>query len=187
MLITVLFRIVWSEVAQSCLTLCNPVDCSLPGFSIYGILQARIMEWVTISFPRGSYRPRDRTRVSCIGGRHFNLWATREARIMKWKPHIENGRLKIPSTLKPKSYKNITNPTTRTYLRHLPWLLYEREVSLSCTSLYFFICHNSLACSLMNIICLFFYHTVISFQLKKFLLKEIKMGIFLAFFLVKFG
>ena len=67
------------EVAQSCPTLCDPVDCSLPGFSIHGIFQARILEWVTISFSRGSSRPRDQTRVSCIGGRHFNLWATREA------------------------------------------------------------------------------------------------------------
>ena len=51
-----------SEVAQSCPTLCDP----LPGFSIHGILQARILEWVTISFSRGSSRPRDRTRVSLI-------------------------------------------------------------------------------------------------------------------------
>ena len=65
----------WGEVAQSCLTLCNPVDCSLPGFSIHEILQARILEWVTIS-SRGSSRPRDQTRVSCIGGRRFKLWAT---------------------------------------------------------------------------------------------------------------
>ena len=47
------------EVTQSCLTLCNPVDCSPPGFSVHGILQARILEWVTISFSRGSSRPRD--------------------------------------------------------------------------------------------------------------------------------
>ena len=67
----------WSEVAQSYPTLCDAMDCSLPGFSIHGILQARILEWVTISFSRGSSRPRDRTRVFCIGG--FNLWATREA------------------------------------------------------------------------------------------------------------
>ena len=40
----------WSEVTQSCLTLCDPMDCSLPGFSIHGILQARVLEWVTISF-----------------------------------------------------------------------------------------------------------------------------------------
>ena len=62
-----------SEVAQSCPTLCDPMDCSLPGFSVHGILQARILEWVTISFSRGSSRPRDQTRVSCIGGRRFNL------------------------------------------------------------------------------------------------------------------
>ena len=67
------------EVAQSCPTLCDPVDCSPPGSSAHGILQARILEWVAISFSRGSSWPRDQTQVSCIAGRHFNLWATREA------------------------------------------------------------------------------------------------------------
>ena len=61
------------EVTQSYPTLCDPVDCSLSGFSVHGILQARILEWVTISFSRGSSLPRDRTQVSCIGGRCFNL------------------------------------------------------------------------------------------------------------------
>ena len=61
------------EVAQSCLTLCDPVDYNPLGFSIHGILQARILEWVAISFSRGSSRPRDRTQVSRIGGRRFNL------------------------------------------------------------------------------------------------------------------
>ena len=65
-------------VTQLCPTLFDPMDCSLTGFSIHGILQARILEWVTISFSRGSSRPRYRTLVSCIGGRRFNLWATRE-------------------------------------------------------------------------------------------------------------
>ena len=68
-----------SEVAQLCPTLCNPVDCSPPGSSLHGILQARILEWVAIFFSRGSSRPRDPTWVSRIAGRHFNLWATREA------------------------------------------------------------------------------------------------------------
>ena len=68
-----------SEVAQSCPTLCDPMDCSLPGSSIHGILQARILEWVAISFSRGSSQPRDWIRVSRIAGRCFNLWATREA------------------------------------------------------------------------------------------------------------
>ena len=69
-----------TEVVQSCLTLCDPVDCSTPGSSVHGILQARILEWVAISFSRGSPWPRDRTQVSCIAGRFFTLWATREAR-----------------------------------------------------------------------------------------------------------
>ena len=62
-----------TEVAQSCLTLCNPMDCSLPGFSVHGIFQARVPEWVAISFSRGSSRPRDKTQVSLIAGRHFTF------------------------------------------------------------------------------------------------------------------
>ena len=55
-------------VAQSCLTLCDPMYCSLPGSSVHGILQARILEWVAIPFCRRSSQPRDRTWVSCISG-----------------------------------------------------------------------------------------------------------------------
>ena len=67
-----------SEIAQLCPTLCDPVDCRPSGSSVHGISQARILEWVAISFSRGSSWPMDRTRVSCIAGRHFNLWATRK-------------------------------------------------------------------------------------------------------------
>ena len=66
-----------SEVAQSCLTLCDPMDCSLPGSSIRGIFQARVLDWVAISFSRRSSRPRDWTWVSLIVGRHFTVWTTR--------------------------------------------------------------------------------------------------------------
>ena len=59
--------------------LCDPVDHSLPGFSVHGILQARILEWVAISFSRGSSQPRDQTRIPHIAGRCFTVWATREA------------------------------------------------------------------------------------------------------------
>ena len=55
------------------------MDCSPPGSSVHGILQARILEWVAISFSRGSSQPGDWTQISCIAGRCFNLWATREA------------------------------------------------------------------------------------------------------------
>ena len=60
-----------SEVDQSCPTLCNPMDWSLPGSSIHGIFQARVLEWVAISFSRGSSQPRDRTQVSRVVGRCF--------------------------------------------------------------------------------------------------------------------
>ena len=66
-------------VTQSCLTLCNPMNCSPPGSSVHGILQARILEWFTISFSRVSSWPRDWTCVSCIAGRCFTVWATRES------------------------------------------------------------------------------------------------------------
>ena len=63
---------------QSCLTLCDPMDCSPPGSSVHGILQARTEEWVAISFSRGSSWPRDQTWVSCVAGKFFTVWATRE-------------------------------------------------------------------------------------------------------------
>ena len=72
----------WSEVAQSCPTLCDPMDCSLPGSSIHQIFQARILKWVAISFSRRTFQPRDWTQVSHIVGRRFTIWATREAQPM---------------------------------------------------------------------------------------------------------
>ena len=66
---------------QSWMALCDHMDWSLPGSLSSGILQARILEWIAISSSRGSSRPRDRTQVSHVAGRCFNLWATREAHI----------------------------------------------------------------------------------------------------------
>ena len=60
------------EVAQSCPTLCDPMDCSLPGSTIHGIFQAIILDWVAISFSRRSSWPRDRIRVSCIVDRRLS-------------------------------------------------------------------------------------------------------------------
>ena len=57
---------------------CDHMDCSLPGSSVVEVLQARILEWVAISFSRGSSWPRDQTQVSCAAGRFFTNWATRE-------------------------------------------------------------------------------------------------------------
>ena len=66
----------WSEVkvAQLCPTLCDPMD-----YTVHGILQARILEWVAVPFFRGSSQPRNRTQVSCTAGRFFTDWAMREA------------------------------------------------------------------------------------------------------------
>ena len=60
------------KVTQGCLTVCNYTD-----YTIHGILQARILEWVPFPFSRGSSQPRDRIQVSCIAGRFFTSWATR--------------------------------------------------------------------------------------------------------------
>ena len=84
--------------AQSCPALCNPIDCNPPDSSVHRIPQARILEWVAIPFSTGSLWPRDQTWVSCIAGRFFTVWTTREAsrlpgssvcgilqaRILKW-------------------------------------------------------------------------------------------------------
>ena len=62
----------WSEVAQPFPTLCDPMDCSLPGSFIHGVFQARVLEWVAISFSRGSSWPRDRAWVSRIPCRNLS-------------------------------------------------------------------------------------------------------------------
>ena len=66
------------SVAQLCQTLCHPMDCSLPSSSVHGILQARILEWVAMSFSNRSAQPRDWTQVSWTADRFFTIWATWE-------------------------------------------------------------------------------------------------------------
>ena len=64
--------------AQSCPAVCNPMDCRPPCSSVHGISQARILEWVAISFSRGSSQPRDQTHISCLSCRwilyHYATW-----------------------------------------------------------------------------------------------------------------
>ena len=69
-------------MAQLCQTLLDPMDCSLPGSSVHGVLQARILEWVATPFSSGSSGPGDQTQVSLIAGRFFTIWATRGAQIL---------------------------------------------------------------------------------------------------------
>ena len=90
------------SVAQSCLTLCNPMD-----YTVHGLLQARILEWVAFPFSQASYQPRDHTQVSHIAGRFFTSWATREALVYakshpKCFPCINS--LNSPTTLWDREY-----------------------------------------------------------------------------------
>ena len=66
----------------------DPMNCSSPVSSVHGILHVRILEWVAISFSRGSSQPRDQTHVSCIGRRILYRWASREAPLYTWFPLI---------------------------------------------------------------------------------------------------
>ena len=79
-------------VVQLCLILCDPMDHSSSGSSVHGILQSRILEWVAISFSRGSSQPRDRTLASYTASRFFTIWAIRGKNGVDdpiWKPEIE--------------------------------------------------------------------------------------------------
>ena len=92
-----------SEVAHSCPTLCDTMDCSLSGAFVHGIFQARVLEWIAISFSRGSSRPRNLTAVACIAGRRFTVWATRGS-LGVLKDHCKNSQiLELPRILIPLS------------------------------------------------------------------------------------
>ena len=69
----------WVLVVQTCLTFCDPMECSPPSSSVHGILQITILEWVAIPFSRESSWSRDQTQVSCFAGRSVTIWASREA------------------------------------------------------------------------------------------------------------
>ena len=104
-----------SEIAQLRPTLCYPTDCSLSGSSIHGILQERILEWVAISFSRGSSWPRDQTQVSSIAGRCSTLWVT-------WIPYITHS-VQFSSV---QSHSHV-------WLFATPWIT-ARQASLSITN-----------------------------------------------------
>ena len=72
-------RVYVCYITQSCLTLCDPMDCSPPGSSLHGIFQAEALEWVAISFSRGSSQPGDQTWVFHITSRFSSIWGIRKA------------------------------------------------------------------------------------------------------------
>ena len=138
-------------VTQSCLTLCDPMDCSPPGSSVHGILQARILEWVAIPFSRESSQSRDWIQVSCIAGRFFyNLSHHGSPQItlhpaytvvtcLSWSNSIRSSKDNIPYNYYKVIYFKaaLIKPTFV-----LQWLDFkqgsELEVYLFCTRLYSF-------------------------------------------------
>ena len=84
---------------QLCLTLCDTMDCSPPGSSVHRTLQARILEWVAMSFSRGSSQPRDRTcifSISCFGGRvlyHYHRLGSRPQAVICFKSPLDDSHV----------------------------------------------------------------------------------------------
>ena len=114
-----------SLVTKSCPTPCDPMDCSPPGSSVYGLLQARILERVVISFSRGSSQPRVQTHVSCIGRWVLHHWATLTC--MKcpqggssvWQ-NVKKGSLGLWNTVN----KQVVSPCILNYTRNCGLFLY---------------------------------------------------------------
>ena len=143
-----------SEVAESCLTVCDPMDCSLPGSSVHGIFKARVPEWVAFSFSRGSSQPRDWTWVSGLVGSYFYrlshqgtpLWASLVAYLVKkirlqcgsprfdpWVGKIPWRRKRLPTPVFwPGEFHGLCGPWGRKELYTTEWLscATERKCSL---------------------------------------------------------
>ena len=127
----------WSEVkvSQSCPTLCDPMDCI-----VYGILQAKILEWVAIPFSRGSSQPRSQTQVSHLAGGFFTSWATREAhgntqtsdlRMFICSPVYHGEKLKTTSCPKTRYWLEREKSLSHVWLFETPWTIaYQAPLSM---------------------------------------------------------
>ena len=126
------------KVTQLCSTLRSPMD-----YTVHGILQARILEWVAFPFSRGSSQPRDQTQVSHIADRFLTCWASREARILKWAAIPSPGDL-------PDSGNKPGSPTLQAILYQL-----SCEGSSLETKFYFFklrcVCYSQVAQRVKNL------------------------------------
>ena len=133
-------RTEWKEkvkVAQSCLTLCNPMD-----YRVHGILQARILEWVAFPFSRGSSQPRDWTQVSCIAGGFSTSWATREPL------RLNNRRQRSPVV---KRQAPLSTAPASTHLYHHTLHDSGQSTQLLCVSVFSFIKWNNISRAVMRI------------------------------------
>ena len=103
---------------QLCLTLCEPMDCRLPGSSVHGILQTRILEWVPFCFSRGPSRPRDPTCISYTGRRVLYHWVSREAlSTFKTTSHIRNVDWETTSKNSPKLLRTPAKGSEKDYCK----------------------------------------------------------------------
>ena len=93
------------KLLLSCVRLWDPVDCSPPGCSVHGILQARMLEWVAMPSSRGSSQSKDWMQVSCTSGGFFTIWTTREAQLILYLP--SNPKYIIPYVTKLNPYNKV--------------------------------------------------------------------------------
>ena len=113
------------SIAQSCLILCDPMDCSLPGSSGHGIFQGRILEWVAISFSKGSSWPRDQTPVSCMD-RWILYYCT------TWEAHLQPTLQKYHTVVKVALILEHVNPFwLENSIFHIVLMPYEKHFFLS--------------------------------------------------------
>ena len=137
-------------VVKSCPTLCDPMDCRISGSSVHGISQARILEWVAISFSRQSSWPRDQTHISCIGRQivyHWALWEGKSSKISenqtaraKLPPHCQGAHKRRPPSdqfpYNPTKHGDVTlEASTFGYLFKLktfPHTQYQEVIGPSC-------------------------------------------------------
>ena len=128
-------------VTQSCPTLCNPVDCSLPSSSVHGIFQARILLWVAISFSRGSSWPRDQTQVSCIAGRFFTVWATLPFNSPAWLVEERDGWVLESNSGRSTTIARSTPLLNRSTFKDEVWAVLKIQVNWKEVYLYLFQCN----------------------------------------------
>ena len=108
-------------VTQSCPTLCDPMDSSWQGSSVHRILQARVLEWFSISFSRGSSQPRDWTQVFHMAGRSFTVWDTTDA-----LSSVQFSRSVVSDSLRPHELQHASLPVHHQHLEstqtHVHWV-----------------------------------------------------------------
>ena len=134
------------SVTWPCPILCDSIDCSLPASSVHGISLGRILEWVAISFSRGSSWPRDQTQVSHIVGRCFTVWATKEvlttikglANHIRFMPKSFRIYCICCLSLKHKKCLNETSPSNSNR-KSTVWLWSEPQI-LTCLILFSWLC-----------------------------------------------